>query len=99
MNFCMPFLANDQAVNLIRMALIGEVAILLLLFSILKVVSICKGVDIGTCSFYSQTGSKATRLRITPKSPRTRRVRMRVRKKAVLLAKKKNSRTLRMGIN
>lgn len=47
MNFCMPFLANDPAVNLVRMALIGEVAVLLLLFSIIKIAATCKGVDAG----------------------------------------------------
>lgn len=52
MNFCMPFLANDSAVNLIRMALIGEVAVLLILFSIIKVIAVCKGADGGTTVFY-----------------------------------------------
>jgi hypothetical protein len=47
MNFCMPFLSNDPAINLNRMALVGEMILLLLLFSILKVVSVCKGINVG----------------------------------------------------
>lgn len=48
MNFCMPFLANDSVVNLSRMAMIGELAVLLLIFAILKIVATCRNADTGT---------------------------------------------------
>lgn len=51
MNFCMPFLANDQVINLSRMAMIAELALLLLVFALLKVVATCRGADSGTPEF------------------------------------------------
>lgn len=48
MNFCMPFLSNDTAVNFNRYIMVAELMMLLVFYTALKVISTCQGINVGT---------------------------------------------------
>lgn len=53
MNYCMPFLSNDSAVNFNRYIMAAELVLLLVFYTVLKVIASCQGVNVGTfyCEF------------------------------------------------
>ncbi len=46
MNFCMPFLQNDSVVNFNRMILVAEVVLLLLIYTLFRVIAACQGITL-----------------------------------------------------